>query len=62
MGITRITDEEAKHIKGKTDLDKQRQKTDEELREAAMKDPENPLITEEDLKHFTRGPRRGKNS
>lgn len=57
MGITRITEEEAKRIKGTTDLEKQRQKTDEELREAALNDPENPLITEEDLKHFKRGPR-----
>ena len=62
MATTRITEEEAKRIKGSTDLERQRQKTDEELREAAMNDPENPLITEEDLKQFKRGPRRGKNN
>ncbi len=62
MAITRITDEEAKQIKGRTDLEKQRQKSDEELRDAALNDPENPLITEEDLKQFKRGPRREKNN
>ncbi len=60
MAIIRITQEEARHRKGETDLERVRQKTDEEIEEAARNDPDSALPTEEELKEFKRRPR-GKN-
>jgi hypothetical protein len=61
MAIVRISQEEARHIKGDTDAEKLRQKTDEEIEEAARNDPDSALPTEEQLKEFKRRPRVEKN-
>ena len=61
MAIVKITQEEAHRTKGVTDAEKLRQKTDEEIEEAARNDPDSALPTEEQLKEFKRRPRGEKN-
>ena len=61
MAIITITQEEARHIKGDTDAEKLRQKTDEEIAEAVRNDPDSALPTEEELKEFKRRPLGKKN-
>jgi len=54
MAIVKITQEEARTVKGVTDAEKLRQKTDEEISEAARNDPDSALPTDEQLKEFKR--------
>lgn len=61
MAIVKITKEEARHSKGVTDAEKLRQKTDEEIEEAARNDPDSALPTEQQLQEFKRRPRGEKN-
>jgi len=61
MAIVKISQEEARRGKGVTDAEKLRQKTDEEIEEAARNDPDSALPTEEQLKEFKRRPRAEKN-
>ncbi len=52
MGITRITSEEAAKITGETDRERLSRLTDEEIEERARSDPDNPPLTEEQLREF----------
>jgi len=54
MAITKITSEEAKKIKGKTDWKKVDNLTDDEIKKAAKDDPDSALPTDEELKEFKR--------
>jgi hypothetical protein len=52
MTIKKISAEEAKNQKGKTNWDEVDKITDEEIEEAAKSDPDTALPTEEELKQF----------
>ena len=52
MAIKKISAEEAKKVKGKTDWKEVDTLTDEEIEEAAKSDPDTALPTEEELKQF----------
>jgi len=54
MTIKRYTAEEAKNLKSNTDWEEVRKLTDEEIREAALDDPDAQPLTEEELKKFKR--------
>jgi len=54
MAIKKITSEEAKNIKGKTDWEEVDELTDEEIEKAAKSDPDSALPTDEELKKFKR--------
>jgi len=54
MAIKKITSEEAKNIKGKTDWEKVDNLADDEIEKAAKSDPDSSLPTDEDLKKFKR--------
>lgn len=54
MAIKRYTAEEAKKLKSDTDWEKVQELTDEEIREAALSDPDAQPLTEEELKKFKR--------
>ncbi len=52
MAIKKISSEEAKKSKGKTDWDKVDALTEEEIEDAAKDDPDSALPTDEELKEF----------
>ena len=52
MAIKKITAEEAKKLKGKTNWKEVDEITDEEINEAAKSDPDSALPTDEELKQF----------
>ena len=52
MVIKKISAEEAKKLKGKTNWDEVDKITDQEIEEAAKNDPDTILPTDEDLKQF----------
>ena len=54
MTIKKITPEEAKNLKGKTDWEEVDKLTDEEIEEAAKSDPDSALPSDEELKKFKR--------
>lgn len=54
MAIVRHTKEELKKIKGKTDAERLKNITEEELEEAAKSDPDSAWPTDEELKKFKR--------
>jgi len=52
MAIKKISSEEAKKSKGKTDWDKVDNLTEEEIESAAKDDPDSALPSDEELKDF----------
>jgi hypothetical protein len=52
MSTKRLSAEEAKKAKGKTNWDRVDALTDEEIEEAAKADPDSALPTEEELRDF----------
>lgn len=52
MATKKLTAEEARRLKGKTDWSRVDALTDEEIEHAASSDPDSVLPTEEDLKEF----------
>ena len=52
MAIKKISAEEVKKQRGKTNWQKVDEITDEEIEEAAKSDPDSALPTEEELKQF----------
>lgn len=54
MAIKKISADEAKKIKGKTDWEKVDDLSDEEIKEAVENDPDTVLPTDEELKKFKR--------
>ena len=61
MAMTRITQEEARTTKGDSDMKRLEEMTEEEISEAARNDPDNPPLTDEQLKQFKRRYPREKN-
>ncbi len=54
MAIKQYTLEELKKLKGKSDLERLKNMTEEELEEAAKSDPDSAWLTDEELKQFKR--------
>lgn len=54
MSEKRYTLEELKKLKSKTDYDRLKNMTDEEIEKAAKEDPDSALPTDEELKKFKR--------
>lgn len=54
MAIVRYTAEEAKKLKGDTDVERFRKLGDREVEDAAQSDPDSALPTPEQLKEFKR--------
>ena len=54
MTIKKISADEVKKTKGKTEWDKVDNLTDEEIEKATKDDPDSALPTEEELKEFKR--------
>jgi len=54
MAIKQYTLEELKELKGKSDLERLKNMTEEELEEAAKSDPDSAWLTDEELKQFKR--------
>jgi len=54
MGITRITQEQARTMRGATDMKRLNERTEEETLEAARSDPDCPPLTQEQLEQFKR--------
>jgi hypothetical protein len=52
MAIRKVSAEEAKKIKGRTNWEKVDKLTDEEIEEAARSDPDSALPSEEELRDF----------
>jgi hypothetical protein len=52
MAIKRISAEDAKKLKGKTDWSEVDSLSDEQIEEAAKNDPDSALPTDEELKEF----------
>lgn len=52
MAIKKITAEQVKKLKGKTDWQEIDKLTDEEIEQAAKDDPDSALPTDEELKQF----------
>ncbi len=50
MGTVKYSAKEARKLKGRSDLERLKRMTDEEIEKAAKEDPDNPLLTEEELK------------
>jgi hypothetical protein len=59
MAIIRRTREEARKIKSRTNVERLQNLTDEEITKAAEDDPDNPPLTDEELKQFKPGVHRG---
>lgn len=60
MTIVRYTADEAKKLKGDTDIDRFNSLTDKQIEEAARNDPDSAVPTPEQLKQFTRKKVHGK--
>ncbi len=54
MAIVRHTQEELEKMKGQTNEERLKNMTEEEIEEAAKSDPDNPPLTDEELKNFKR--------
>ncbi len=52
MGTVKYSVEEAKKLKGGSDLERLKNMTEEEIEKAAQEDENNPLLTNEELKEF----------
>ena len=52
MKTVKYTAEEAKKLKGDSDLERLKNLTEEEIEQAAQKDPDNPLLTDAELEEF----------
>jgi len=52
MGIVKYTSEEAKKLKGGSDLERLKHMTEEEIEKAAKEDSDNPLLNDEELKEL----------
>lgn len=55
MAIKRYTLEQIKQLEGKSDTERLRSMTDEEIEAAAASDPDCPLLTDEELREFRPG-------
>lgn len=54
MTIERYTRDELEKLKDRSDIERLKKMTDEEIVEAAKSDPDNPPLTNEQLKKFKR--------
>ncbi len=54
MAIVRHTQEELDKMKGQTNEGRLKNMTEKEIEEAAKSDPDNPPLTDEELKSFKR--------
>ena len=54
MVIEKYTREEIEKLKDRSDIDRLKNMTEEEIEEAARSDPDNPPLTDEQLKQFKR--------
>ena len=54
MPIVRYTQEELAKMKGRTNEQRLKNMTEEEIETAARSDPDNPPLTDEELKQFKR--------
>ncbi len=52
MGIVKITAEEAKTLKGDSDLERLEKMSEDEIEKAAADDLDNPLLTDDELKEL----------
>ncbi len=52
MGIVKYTSEEAKKLKGGSDLDRLKHMNEEEIEKASIEDSDNPLLNDEELKEL----------
>jgi hypothetical protein len=59
MAIVRYTLEEALKLRGKSDDQRLKNMTEEDIERAAAEDPDNPILTEEELKQFKPAVHRG---
>ena len=59
MGIERYTAEEAKKLPSRSDTERLKNMTEEDIERAAEDDPDNPPLTDEELKGFQPGEHRG---
>ncbi len=59
MAIVRYTLEEALKLRGKSDDQRLKNMTEEDIERAAADDPDNPLLTDEELKQFKPAVHRG---
>jgi len=54
MTIEKHTRDELKKLKDRSDIERLKNMTDEEIEEAAKSDPDNPPLTDKQLKKFKR--------
>ncbi|MET1253503.1 hypothetical protein [Aliikangiella maris] len=54
MTIKKYTQEELENLEDRSDIERLRNMTEEEIEEGAKSDPDNPPLTEEELKKFKR--------
>jgi len=54
MAIVQYTQEELEKMKGETNEERLKNMTEEEIEEGAKSDPDNPPLTDEQLKKFKR--------
>ncbi len=59
MAIKKYTKEKIEKMEDKTDYDRVKNMTEEEIRENASSDPDTPLQSKEDLENFRPAKRRG---
>jgi hypothetical protein len=54
MAIEQYTDEDLKKLKDRSDTERLNNMTEEDIEKGANSDPDNPLLTDEELKNFKR--------
>ena len=54
MTIEKYTKDELENLKDRSDIERLKNMTDEEIEEAAKSDPDNPPLADEQLKKFKR--------